>query len=345
MRTPRWWYHRQHLGAPGGWRWMRRLLYPLSRIWAHQTASRIAKTLPFDPGYPVISVGNLTLGGSGKTPIVRALLARLWAADIQAYGLSRGHGGQLQGPLLVDPAVHTAAEVGDEPRMLAFDGPYLVARDRVAGARLASGLGAEALVLDDAHQNPSLKKALSLVVIDAETRDGQWPFGEGPGGQGRVFPCGPLREPLHAGLARADAVILLMPPGLDQPDAELLALMGPLPVLTARLEPVAPPPPGPQLGFAGIAKPWKVEQALRLAGCALIDFEAFADHAPYTEADLSRLAAKAAERGAGLITTEKDWVRLPAHWQPQVHCWPVQATFDHPEALEALIRDRTGLPL
>ena len=318
LNTPRWWYSRDRRHAPVA----RMLLKPASWIWAGVTARRIAKAAPVDPGAPVISIGNLTVGGSGKTPIAREVLRLLHTQGIKAAALSRGYGGTLQGPVQVDLAVHTAAEVGDEPLMLAADAPAWIARDRTAGARAAVAGGAEALVLDDAHQNPALKKTLSLIVVDGETRGDEWPFGDGS-----VFPSGPMREPLKAGLARADAVIILLPADLAEADPELVAIFGDLPVFIARLEPAAAPPPGPQVGFAGIAKPWKVERSLIAAGCDLKEFVPFPDHAALSERDFTLLTNRAALFEAGLVTTEKDWVRLPPEWRDRIISWPVAAKF------------------
>jgi tetraacyldisaccharide 4'-kinase len=326
--TPRWWYVRR--GAPMPI--TRGLLRPLSWIWAAETARRIASVRPLDPGAPVICVGNLTMGGSGKTPVVRALARRLAAEGRQVHILTRGYGGRLSGPLRVDPAAHAAADVGDEALMLAKDAPVWVARERAAGAQAAARAGAQLIVMDDGHQNPSLKKALSLVVVDGETRDGEWPFGDGA-----VFPAGPMREPLGAGLARADAVVLLLPADLAAPDPALCAVLAPTPVLLARLVPVAPPPAEPQLAFAGIGKPWKMERALRAAGCELVDFAPLPDHAQYDERLLRFLAHRAEALGAGLITSEKDWVKLPPAWQGRIAAWPVEARFEDEAALDRLL--------
>lgn len=328
LGTPRWWYVRSGAPAPI----TRALLRPISWIWAAATARRIAKAQPIDPGVPVISIGNLTMGGSGKTPVAREVLARLRAMGVEAHGLSRGYGGREPGPLAVDPAVHTAANVGDEPLMLAGDGPFWVARDRPAGALAAVQAGAKAIVLDDGHQNPSLKKTLSLVVVDGETRKGEWPFGDGA-----VFPSGPLREPLAAGLDRADAIVLMLPADVEAPDPELMAVFGGKPVLVARLLPAAPPPPGPQLGFAGVAKPWNVEKSLKAAGCDLVDFGSYPDHAAFSEGVLRFLEDRAKAFGAGLITTEKDWARLTPAWRAKVKAWPVKAVFEDPAALDRLL--------
>ena len=300
----------------------RLILTPLSWIWTWATARRLRRGRPADPGVPVICVGNLTLGGSGKTPVVRALVALLRARERTPHILSRGHGGRLTGPLRVDPSVHGAADVGDEALMMAADAPVWVARDRAAGARAAAAAGAGVIVMDDGHQSPAVAKALSLIVVDGETRDDEWPFGDGA-----VFPAGPMRESLTAGLARADAVLLLLPSDLAAPDDDLLAALAGKPILLARLGAAAPPPPGPRIGFAGIGKPWKMERALRAAGCDLVDFAPLPDHRPIAEATLRLLADRATALGAGLVTSEKDWARLSPAWRARVAVWPVRVRF------------------
>jgi tetraacyldisaccharide 4'-kinase len=323
--TPRWWYLKGKGPAPI----TRAVLTPLSWAWAAVGARRIAHAQPFDPGVPVICVGGLTMGGAGKTPVAQALLARL--RDRGAVGLTRGYGGALAGPVLVEPH-HDASQVGDEPLLLAAEAPVWVSKDRAAGARAAVAEGAKLIVLDDGHQNPSLKKTLSIVVVDGETRGEEWPFGAYG-----VFPAGPMREPFKAGLARADAVVVMLPADMEAPDPGLLALFDGKPVLVARLEPAGPPPEGSLLAFAGIAKPWRFEAALRAAGGRIADFAAFPDHAAFAPADLASLAAHATRLGARLVTTEKDWVRLPPDWRGRVAAWPVRARFEDEAALDALL--------
>ncbi len=325
--TPRWWYRRAVKPPLAAL-----VLKPASWLWTRATARRIAVTEPLDPPVPVICIGNLTVGGAGKTPIVREITGRLIASGLAAHVLSRGHGGRLSGPVHVDLSVHDAGDVGDEPVMLARDLPVWIATDRPSGVQAAADGGAQVIVMDDGHQNPSVRKALSLVVVDGETRDGEWPFGDE-----RVMPAGPLREPIAAGLARADGVIILLPADLKKADPELVALFGKTPILIARLEPAGPPPSGPQIGFAGVGKPWKVERALKAAGCDLVFFAEFPDHARYDEATLERLAARAKAAGAGLVTTEKDWMRLPPAWRERIVAWPVRARFETEKALDALL--------
>jgi len=328
LRTPRWWYQRR--GGPRGALWL--LLAPVAAIWGLVTARRIARARPADPGVAVVCVGNLTLGGTGKTPVVRALADLATARGRRVAILSRGHGGREPGPLRVDLARHDAAAVGDEGLMLAVGHAVWIARDRAAGAREAAASGANLVLMDDGHQNPFVKKALSLLVVDGETRDGEWPFGGGG-----VFPLGPMREPLAAGLARADAVILLLPADLAAPAEDLLDLLGDTPVLTARLEGAAPPPKGPQLAFAGIGKPWKMERALKAAGCDLVDFASLPDHGVIPEATLAFLADRARALGAGLVTSEKDYARLTPAWRQRVSAWPVRARFEDEAAAWRLV--------
>lgn len=329
LKTPRWWY-----ASPGAHRpFSHTLLKPLSMIWAGATAQRLRKGKPVDPGVAVICIGNLTVGGAGKTPVAREIALRLRRSKIQAQLLSRGYGGKLKGPVRVDPAAHTAADVGDEPLMLARDFPVWISRDRAAGARAAAAAGAQAIVMDDGHQNPSVAKALSLVVVDGETRDGEWPFGDGS-----VVPAGPMREPLAVGLGRADAVIILLPPEMAEPDPKLLALFVAKPVLIARLKNASNPPKGPVMAFAGVGKPWKVERGMKEAGVDLVEFVPFADHGAYDEKTLQTLMIRARLAKAALMTTEKDWVRLPPAWRDRIQPWPVRASFDDEAKLDELLK-------
>ena len=328
LPTPRWWYVRDRRPMAV----TRTLVTPLSWLWAWATARRLARGRPIDPGVAVVCVGNLTMGGSGKTPVAMALTGLLGAAGLRPHILCRGHGGRLTGPLRVDAMAHTAAQVGDEALMMAAEAPVWVAKDRAAGARAAAAADAGIIVMDDGHQSPAVAKTLSLIVVDGETRLDEWPFGDGA-----VFPAGPMREPLSVGLARADAVIILLPADVPAADRDLLAVFAGKPVFTAHLEAVFPPPSGPQVGFAGIAKPWKMERALKAAGCELADFAPLPDHAPISEATLRFLAARAVALGAGLITSQKDWARLPAKWREKIVAWPVRVRFDDEAALLEMI--------
>lgn len=306
----------------------RALLSPLGWVYAAATANRIARTVPAPAPAPVICVGNLTLGGTGKTPVSIALLDIVRDLGRSPAALSRGWKGSLPTPARVDPAVHSARDVGDEPLLLARAAPAYIDPARIDGARMAVEDGADLIVMDDGHQNPKLEKTLSIVVVDGVTG---W-------GANKVFPAGPLREPVNAGLQRADAVIVMTPGPEFQPDYAKLQLDAlEIPVLTAWLEPRETAPNGPLLAFAGIGRPQKFFDALRAAGGDLADAVSFPDHHAFSRADIERLRDLADAHDAQLITTEKDWVRLPGEVQCSIAAWPVRAVFAEPERVAGLV--------
>lgn len=327
MRAPAFWYRPPGVAAE--------LLSPMAAVWAAVGRAKLGRA-GFRPGVPVVCVGNLVAGGAGKTPVVLDLMARLRGMGVAAHSLSRGYGGRLEGPVRVDPGCHGAAEVGDEPLLLAAGGPAWVARDRTAGARAMVAAGAQAIVMDDGFQNPALAKDLSLVVVD-----GAVGFGNG-----RVIPAGPLREPVGDGLARAQALVLV---GEDR--AGVAALVGGrLPVLRARLVPAPGAAQGlrgkPVLAFAGIGRPGKFFDTLREIGAEVVEAVPFPDHHPYTGAEVEGLLAQADRLGAVPVTTTKDSVRLPPSLRDRVAVLPVALAWEDEGAVTALLEQavRHGQP-
>ena len=330
MRAPAFWTHD---GA------LPRMLSPASWVWTAAGRLRMKTTTATRAPVPVICVGNLTVGGAGKTPTVLALLGILAPrAGERAFvhALTRGYGGSLEGPVRVDPARHTAAEVGDEALLLARAAPTWVARDRVAGALAAAGAGARAIVMDDGFQNAALAKDLSLIVVDGETGFGN----------GRVMPAGPLREPIGDGLARADAVIVI---GDDRAHvaADVRARRPELPIFGAR---IAPSPETAAtvrqrrvMAFAGIGRPEKFFATLRACGATLAAERAFADHHRFSAEEIAALESEAGRLDARLVTTEKDHVRLDAAVQARIAALPVTLAFDDDAAVARLL-DRALRP-
>ncbi|MBI1359481.1 MAG: tetraacyldisaccharide 4'-kinase [Alphaproteobacteria bacterium] len=301
----------------------RLLLSPVAAAYAMAGQRRLDRATPEDPGVPVICVGNLTLGGAGKTPVAADIRRRLAARGVRGATLSRGYKGELEGPTRVDPTLHTAKQVGDEPLMLASSGEAWVSKDRPAGARAMKKDGVQVVIMDDGHQNPSLKKALSIIVID--TTD--------PFGNGFVFPKGPLREPVRRGLTRADAVVLMgegdAPHELDTFDR---------PVFRARLTAVSPPPPGRYIAFAGIGRPERFFDSLeRYEGVTLSEAVPYPDHHNFTPSDIHYLMQLSRERDARLLTTDKDYVRLPVETRRITQRASVEARFEDGAGLDALL--------
>ena len=324
MKPPAFWFR-----PPGAAAWA---LRPLGALYQWAGAARRQTASPQRLPVPVVCVGNLSLGGTGKTPTALALLARLAAMGLRPQALSRGYGGAAKGPLRVDPARHRAFDVGDEPLLLARTAPVWVARDRAAGGLAAVADGAGCVVMDDGHQNPALIKDLSLVVADG-----------GVGfGNGLAFPAGPLRESVAAGLARADAVVVV---GDDRHGVARIAAERGLPALTARLVPdpvAAAVLKGRRvLAFAGIGRPQKFFDTLTAVGADVAESAAFPDHHPFTAAELTALKKRAADLGAELATTEKDRVRLPPALRDglcdAVAVLPVNLLWDDESALDALL--------
>jgi len=262
----------------------------------------MAGVAPYRSRLPVICIGNFTAGGGGKTPTAIAVAKELKEAGERPCFLTRGYGGKTQGPVLAAKG-QSAAEVGDETLLLAVHAPTVVAADRAAGAKLIEGTDATVIVMDDGFQNPQLAKDFSLIVVDAATGLGN----------GLVMPAGPLRAPLDKQTPRADALLLIGEGGKTAPLAKSFEAAN-KPVLKARMA-----PRGdarwlgilPVIGFAGIANPKKFYATLSQNGARLTGTRSFPDHHPYTERQAERLLRWAREWNAMLVTTEKDWVRLP----------------------------------
>jgi tetraacyldisaccharide 4'-kinase len=297
-------------------------LSPLAMLYGWAGKRRIEKATPADIGIPVICVGNLTLGGAGKTPVTAAVRKHLAMHELRVASLSRGYGGTETGPLKVDTGKHTAAQVGDEPLMLAATGEAWISKDRVAGAAAMKAAGVQIIVMDDGHQNPTLKKTLSFVVIDAAE-----PFGNGD-----VFPKGPLREKVSRGLSRADAIVLMGDGVVPEADNSGKA------VLRAHLAPLVAIKPGKYVAFAGIGRPQRFFDSLRaMPGVELAEAIPYPDHHAFGNADIDYLMKLSSERDARLITTDKDHVRLPPAVKSKVARASVEAKFEDETVFAALL--------
>ncbi len=321
MKQPEFWFR-----PPG---WFSTLLLPIAALWGAATRYRLRRGRRTRTGTPVICIGNLNVGGAGKTPMAMAMAQHLVALGETPHFVTRGHGGSLRGPARVDPGQHRADDVGDEALLLAAFAPTWVCRQRQAGASLATDAGASVIILDDGHQDASIHHDLSIVVVDT---------GRGFGNE-RVLPAGPLREPVAAGLRRAHLVVAIgygMPgefrrrwlPGSDLPVAA--GTMTPLRTgIDWKGERV--------LAFAGIGDPAKFFASLEALGAHLVKAVPLGDHQPLTGRLLSRLESAARAASAKLVTTEKDAVRLNDQWRSHVLTLPVRLELEDWSDIDALL--------
>jgi tetraacyldisaccharide 4'-kinase len=326
---------------PGFWHrpssWISRLLTPLGAFYGLVAAYRLQRE-GFDAGIPVLCIGNYHVGGAGKTPAVLALTKLLRDLGETPVVLSRGYGGRLRGPIKVDPGRHAAADVGDEPLMLARTVPVVVARDRIAGVALARSQDASVILMDDGFQNPAIAKDASLIVIDSERGLGN----------GRVLPAGPLRAPLLPQLERTDALIVVGDGTAAEGVAAAIAARG-RPVLTAHLRAddasVLALRGKRALAFAGIGDPGRFFRTLRACGIEVVVERAFADHHPFSQAEIETLLGQAKRDALMLVTTEKDLARLQSAgglpcWARDIMAFRVTLEFDDGAKLRTFVTDR-----
>ncbi len=325
--------------APGFWTIRKptalaRLLQPVGTLYGAVAARRMSKP-GVRVGAPVVCVGNFVAGGAGKTPTAIALARILIAEGRRVAFLSRGYGGARRAePLRVDPRLHDAAAVGDEPLMLAAVAPCWVAVNRAESARRAVDEGAEVLILDDGLQNPALAKDLVFAVVDGETGFGN----------GLCLPAGPLRAPLAVQMRHVGALVAVG--GEDAARAEIARAAPGRPTFAAGLEPDAFAAAGligrEVVAFAGIARPEKFYATLRRVGARLVATRDFPDHHRFTARELDALREEASRRLALLVTTEKDQVRLGAKAAQGVATLPVTLRFEEPRAVRELLRAALG---
>lgn len=306
-----------------------KVLSPLGRIYAWGLRRKLKKTKPYRSKIPVVCIGNLVMGGVGKTPLAVSVAEYFKMNGMRPVFLTRGYGGGLSN-VLVDLDKHTAKDTGDEALILARVAPTIVDADRARGAKTAEKIGADVIVMDDGFQNPQLVKDLSFAVFD-----GRYGFGNG-----KVFPAGPLREPVEDGLQRADAFIVV---GKDKAgikewiDKRFMSL----PFIGTHIEQdvakIAQLSGKKVFAFAGIGYPDKFFDMLRDYGCDVVETQAFSDHYPYTDEDMTDLIARADKLEAVLVTTAKDGVRIAPRFLPQVQIVEAYMVWDTPDAMCALL--------
>lgn len=309
MKAPHFWQKRGLMALS---------LWPLTLLYRGLSALRTLTTRPYHASLPVICIGNITSGGTGKTPVTRYLAEALTRQGYHPVILMRGYGGTHPGPMLYDGAQHDARQVGDEACLLGQSCDVVISRDRKAGAQFIEKLGRhDVILMDDGLQNPSLIKTMNLLIFDGAV-----------GVQNEYhLPSGPLRTSLKVGKEMADFALIN---GDDL--TSFVPRLAPLPTAAFTLQPddshIKALQDVPLIAFAGIGRPQRFFDMLRDKGLVIQESQSFADHHRYEETELEQLTAEAAETGARCLTTEKDWVRLPKDWQNKVDYLPVSLQMD-----------------
>ena len=316
MKAPQFWYE------PNTWK--AKFLYPLGYFYNLLTLLRGKLAKPQSYSCLTICIGNLNVGGTGKTPTTIALAQHFLKKGLQVHVVSRGYKGKFQGTFLVDPQKHKSDEVGDEPLLMSEFTSVWVSNKRKNGIAAAENAGAQIVLLDDGFQDPSFHKDFSLIVVD----------GEKGFGNKKCMPAGPLRENIVQGFKRADALVIV-----GQRIYKFDTFPTHLKIIHSTLKPIETGmnwKEGKYLAFAGIADPSKFFKTLRSLGANLIDCVALSDHQKLDGQVLKRLERKAISAHAQLVTTEKDAVRLSKTFRKKVLSLPVRIEFDDKNELENL---------
>lgn len=314
MKTPKYWQSNSLIS---------KILSPIGLLYGSLTQLRLKlKTSP-RASVPVICVGNITAGGTGKTPVSLSLAKMLETEMFHPFFVTRGYGGKLQN-VIVNNTKHTPHEVGDEPLLLSKQAPVVVNADRYQGAQLAIKEGADIIIMDDGFQNPSLYKDVSFLVFDGH-------YGIG---NGKIIPAGPLRETFADGIKRADSLIIL---GKDKHN---LAQRSRLPVFFAHTEAAQTTISNPNiLAFAGIGHPQKFYHTLTTYGFNVVETVDFPDHHFYSHQELQKLVERAQQINAEIYTTSKDFVKIPPSMQKYINVLEISVIWDDPEKLMTFIKN------
>ncbi len=316
MKTPKYWQSNSFTS---------KILSPLGFLYGLMTQLRLKLKSPHKVSIPVVCIGNITAGGTGKTPVSISIAKLLTTEMYHPFFVSRGYGGKLQ-DVIVNNKKHTAKDVGDEPLLLSKQAPVVVNANRYAAAQKAVEQGADIIIMDDGFQNPSLHKDLSFLVFDGN-------YGIG---NGKIIPSGPLRETLENGTKRADAIIIL---GKDKHD---LAKRCGLPAFFGHTEAVQTTINNQDVvAFAGIGHPQKFYHTLKQQGFNVVKTIDFPDHHFYTREELENIINEAKKLNAQIYTTSKDFVKIPPLYSQDINVLEVAVVWDNPEELISFIKQKT----
>ena len=299
LKAPKFWYLKKDS-------FLSNSLYPLSLIFRLGTKIRNIISSEKHSKLPVICVGNIVIGGAGKTPVALKIGNMLKESGYNPHFVSKGYGGLEKNNTLVKDW-HSPNSVGDESLLLSEIAPTWIGIDRNRSFKLASDNGADCIVMDDGFQNPTLQKDFSIIVIN----------GEQGFGNKRVIPSGPLRESINRGLSRTNLVITIG----DISESVKDKIPKHIPIIEAnfKIKEDDLMLKGQKVtAFAGIAYPEKFFNSLKLLKANIVDEISYSDHHIYSENDLLYLAEIANKNNSILVSTKKDIVRIPKSFRSLV---------------------------
>ena len=299
LKAPRFWYKKNDT-------YLSNTLYPLSLLFRFGTKIRNILSRKRTSKLPIICIGNIVVGGAGKTPVAIKLGSLLMKNGYNPHFVSKGYGGIETNNILVKEW-HSAQSVGDESLLLSEIAPTWIGKDRNKSFILAQENGADCIILDDGFQNPSLQKDFSIIVIN----------GEQGFGNKRVIPSGPLRESISRGISRANLIIVI---GEITNDVKR-KIPSTIPLIHAKFEISKENKIYKNqkvTAFAGIAYPDKFYNSLSEQGAVIEKQISYPDHHIFDENDMLNLAEMANITKSILVTTKKDYVRIPKSYRSLV---------------------------
>ena len=275
---------------------------------------------------PVICIGNITAGGAGKTPVAISIAKFLISKDLKPHFLTRGYKGKLKGPTLVSNK-HSSADVGDEPILLSEVAPTWVSKNKIQGAKSALKSDADIIIMDDGLQNNTIHKDLSILVID-----GGYGFGNN-----KLIPAGPLRESVKSSSTKIDFIVFVNDPAKN---VKMDLSVFKCPILQSNIETIADDIDLNKKfsAFCGIARPEKFFASLKKIGINLTFSKSFPDHHRYSEDEIMRLIEDSNIDNSLILTTKKDWVRIPEQAKLMVHFLDCKIKFQSIIKLESNLK-------
>lgn len=316
MKTPKFWNNKGLIST---------LLLPIGWVYALITSIRMKVIKSNKVNVPVICIGNLTAGGTGKTPVALSIAEILQKHKYNPFFISRGYGGKLKS-VLVNSKIHLPEDVGDEPLLLSEQAKVIIDADRYKAAKIAVDMGADTIVMDDGYQNPYLRKNLSFIVIDG---------GFGLGNE-RTIPAGPLRENMQNGLKRADAIIII-----GQDIKHIAKEIDSLPVFEGKMKPTIDTLKDQKvIAFAGIGRPQKFYDTLLSLDAKIVETIDFPDHHNYQKEELEKIIKKSKALNAKIFTTSKDFVKIPQNMRNHFNVLNIKIKWKNETAFTSFLIDK-----